>query len=199
MNVSAWDDRDKEGGHYKDYFVSLSSYYYTNYTGYRGFQGMENEYLLDLTSDVPESLKRKFDAVFNHTTLEHIFDIRRAFANLCELTKDIVIIIVPFAQIQHESDPYSDYWRFTPTCLHQLFKESGLSVVYEAESPHRNSAIYLLFVASRNPNRWRNQLPAYRPIKEAGSWMGDNLRVIGRIRSFLLHCVQTLMSNSKHK
>ncbi len=172
VNVSAWDDRDKEGGHYKNYFTSARSYSYTNHDGYRGFQGLPNEYRLDLTGEIPEGLRRRFDVVFNHTTLEHIFDIRKAFADLCELSKDVVIVVVPFAQVQHESDDWKDYWRFTPTCLRTLYGENGLSIVYEAESPHKNAAIYLISIASRQPDRWKARLPAYRLVRACGAWIG---------------------------
>lgn len=176
VNVSAWDDRDKEGGCYKDYFTKAASYSYTNYRGYRGFQGLPNEYALDLTGEVPEDLKGRFDVVFNHTTLEHIFDVRKAFANLCELSRDIVIVVVPFAQVQHESDDWKDYWRFTPTCLRHLCEEDGLTVIYEAQSPHRNSAVYLLSVASRHPDRWEGRMPPHEPVHMAGKWIGWSVR-----------------------
>ncbi len=172
VNVSAWDDRDKEGGHYKDYFSGTSSYYYTNYKGVCGYQQRENEYFVDLTGELPEELYRRFDVVFNHTTLEHIYDIKKAFKNLCDMTKDIVIVIVPFSQVQHETESYKDYWRFTPSCMRELFKENGLDVIYEAESKHRNAAIYLLFVASRNPERWKERMPKFEPITEAGKSIG---------------------------
>jgi len=172
VNVSAWDDRDKQGGHYEDYFVNAASYSYTNYGGYRGFQGLANEYSLDLTGEVPEELKERFDVVFNHTTLEHIFDVRKAFSNLCKLSKDVVIGVVPFAQAQHEAEDWKDYWRFSPTCLRRLYEENGLTVIYEAESPHRKSAIYILSVASRQPDYWQGRLPSYTNIDAAGSWLG---------------------------
>jgi hypothetical protein len=180
VNVSAWDDRDKEGGHYKDYFVNASSYSYTNHAGYRGFQGRGNEYPLDLTGEVPNELKQRFDVVFNHTTLEHIFDVRKAFANLCELSKDVTIVIAPFAQVQHESDEWKDFWRFTPACLRRLHEENGLTVVYEAESPHSNSGVYLLSVGSRHPDCWRTRLPPYEPICAAGRWIGLSVRDVVR-------------------
>ena len=172
VNVSAWDDRDKEGRHYKDYFSKASGYYYTNYTGIRGYQQQKNEYLVDLTKNLPEELKRRFDVVFNHTTLEHIFDVRKAFKNLCDMTKDIVIVIVPFSQVQHETESYKDYWRFTPSCIREMFKENGLDVIYEAESKHKKAAVYLLFVASRNAQKWKEQMPKCECIKEAGKSIG---------------------------
>ena len=172
VNVSAWDDRDKEGGHYKNYFSKASSYFYTNYTGTRGYQQQENEYLIDLTKDLPKELYQRFDVVFNHTTLEHIFDIRKAFENLCNMTKDVAIVVVPFSQVQHETDSYKDYWRFTPSCMREMFRENGLEVIYEAESKDKKAAIYLLFVASRNPQKWKEQMPKFEPIREAGKLIG---------------------------
>jgi len=88
VNVSAWEDKDKEGGHYKNYFINANKYYLTNYkTKARGFQGYENEFYLDLKKDLDKSLINRFDVVFNHTALEHIYDIRKAFRNLCLLSK----------------------------------------------------------------------------------------------------------------
>ena len=175
VNVSAWDDRDKEGGHYRDYFRKAESYTLTNYGGKCGFQGVDNEYYLDLTKAVPEYMHRRFDVAFNHTTLEHIFDIKKAFFNLCELSNDVVIVVVPFVQVQHDFEEWKDYWRLTPTCLHRLFGENGLAVIYEAESPYKNSAVYLLTVGSRYPDRWEDRLPPYRPIHKAGAWVGRTL------------------------
>ncbi|NLZ06795.1 MAG: hypothetical protein GXY19_16640 [Phycisphaerae bacterium] len=180
VNVSAWDDRDKEGGYYKDYFTNASSYSYTNYRGYRGFQGLPGEYTLDLTDKVPGELKCRFDVVFNHTTLEHLFEVRKAFANLCELSRDVIIVIVPFAQVQHESDDWKDYWRFTPTCLRRLCDENGLTVIYEAQSPHRNSAVYLLAIGARCPDRWEGRLPMHEPVPMAGRWIGITLFSLAR-------------------
>lgn len=174
VNVSAWDDRDKEGGFYKDYFTKASHYYCTNYTGIRGYQQRENEYFLDLSKDLPEELRGRFDVAFNHTTLEHIFDTQKAFANICNTSKDIVIIVVPFLQAQHETESYKDYWRFTPSSMRKMFQENGLEVIYEAESKCRKAAVYLLFVGSRHPERWKRQMPRFKPINKAGNWIGSH-------------------------
>lgn len=172
VNVSAWDDRDKEGGRYRDYFSNASQYYYTNYGGVRGYQEQENEYYLDLTRDLPKELYKRFDVVFNHTTLEHIYDVRRAFKNLCDMTTDAVIVVVPFSQVEHVTESYADYWRFTPSCLRAMFRENGLEVIYESESKHKRAAIYLLFVASRDAHKWRERMPSFQPITEAGMSIG---------------------------
>lgn len=142
-----------------------------NYKGFRGYQHRENEYFLDLTDNLPHELYRRFDVVFNHTTLEHIYDVKKAFKNLCDMTKDVVIVIVPFSQVQHETESYKDYWRFPPSCIRKMFEENGLNVIYEAESKARKAAIYLLFVVSRDP-KWKERMPKFKPITEAGRSIG---------------------------
>ena len=42
-----------------------------------------------------------FDVAYNHTTLEHIYGVHKAFANICRMTKDVVIIVLPFLQQYH--------------------------------------------------------------------------------------------------
>lgn len=191
VNVSAWDDRDKEGGRYRDYFRGASSYWRTNYPGHRGFRGDSDEIELDLSKELPAALAGRFDVVFNHTTLEHIFDAREAFANLCKMSKDVVIVVVPFSQVQHESESYGDFWRFTPTCLRALFRQSGLESIYEAESPHRDASIYLLFAGSRHPDRHRSRMPRHRAIGPAGRWIGASLIVSGV--QFVQHRIRRLL------
>lgn len=177
-NVSGWDDRDKEGNRYRSYFTAASDYSLTNFSGERGLTGAEGEHYLDLAAELPAELAGRFDVVFNHTTLEHVFEVRRAFANLCRLARDVVIVVVPFAQQQHETESFGDYWRFTPSCLRRLYAENGFTVVYESESPHADAASYLCFVGARQPERWRDRLPPLRPIGVAGSWIGR-----GRLRT----------------
>lgn len=173
VNVSAWDDRDKEGGHYRDYFTGATAYHLTNYSGTRGWQGQENEHFLDLTAELPDELGERFDVVFNHTTLEHVFEVRTAFSNLCRMSRDIVIVVVPFAQEQHETETFKDFWRFTPTCLRALFLENGLQVVFEAENTDRNAGTYILAVGARRPEKWTDLIPAHRPIGASGQWIGE--------------------------
>jgi hypothetical protein len=175
VNISGWEDCNKDGNKYKNYFPKASSYSITNYTGVRGLSGSENECFLDLSADVPKDLFGKYDLCFNHTTLEHIYDVRKAFAAICTISKDAVLLVVPFSQTQHETASYGDFWRFTPTCMHYLFKENGLDVVYEAQSPYKNAGIYLVLLASCHPEYWHNVLPPFKPIRKAGSSIGETL------------------------
>lgn len=174
VNVSAGEDEDKQGDTYRRYFSIAESYQITNYApgSYRGFQGRPDEILLDLTEPLPDDLKGVFDVVFNHTTLEHIFDVQTAFSNLCTMTSDVAIIVVPFSQVQHENEGYMDYWRFTPTCMRKLFEINTMKVIYESMNTDRNAAIYLFFVGSRHPEIWAGRMPAFETIVCAGEGIG---------------------------
>lgn len=175
VNVSGWKDQDKQGRHYKDYFSNATSYDITNYGGFRGAQENGQDIQLDLEAPLPHELNNKFDIVFNHTTLEHIFEVRTAFKNLCLMSKDIVIVVVPFAQTQHEHENIKDYWRFTPTCLHHLFEENKMDVIYEAANDHKNGGTYIIMVGSKKPKNWANKMPQYQPLEEVAWLLGASL------------------------
>lgn len=177
VNVSAGDDQDKEGSTYENYFPNAASYHLTNYMpgAFRGFSGKENEHLLDLRGELPAHLLRRFNIALSHTVLEHVFDMATAFKNTCELTDDLAIIIVPFAQIQHESESYQDFWRFTPRALRQLYELNGMNVVYEAWNQHRNASTYVISVASRKPERWMGKFPGKPLLSAPASGIGDGV------------------------
>lgn len=170
INVSGWDDRDKEDKHYRDYFSGACSYYISNYQGERGVDSAaaQTDFVVDLSVPLPREYTRRFDVVFNHTTLEHIFDVELAFSNLCAMSKDIVIIVVPFAQELHYTSSYGDYWRFTPMSIRSLFEKNQMTSVYEACGPVTNNSVYLVMVGSRNPDKWQNNLPDWSPITSVG-------------------------------
>jgi len=168
VNVSGWKDIDKEGRFYREYFANASSYAITNYkSDYRGHQGGDDELFLDLEDVLPSDLEHKFDVVFNHTALEHIYDVRTAFANLCRLSKDVVITIVPFLQ-QYHAD-YGDYWRFTPLVMKKMYEEQGFDLLYQSFNSHRMSSVYLFSIASRNPASWTEHFDwSYTAIDPSG-------------------------------
>jgi hypothetical protein len=157
VNVSAWQDQDKEGGRYRDYFRSARSYAITNYEAdARGLQGVSGEIFLDLEKPLPDGLRARFDLVFNHTVLEHVFEVRTAFRNLCLMTRDAVVLVVPFLQPMHGH--YGDYWRFTPLTLKRLFEAEGLRLLYSSFNSHRGAAVYLFAVGSRQPENWEGKI-----------------------------------------
>ena len=156
VNVSGWKDVDKQGRHYRDYFTGATSYTITNFKAEaRGFQGFDNEIFLDLEADLPAELEGAFDVVFNHTTLEHIYEMRKAFENLCRLSSDVVIIVLPFVQ-QYHSD-YGDYWRFTPLATKRMFEDNGFTLVYQSFNSDKASSVYTFSIATRNPEKWKDQ------------------------------------------
>lgn len=158
MNVSAWTDDDKQGGKYADYFANKSSYTLTNFDpDKRGFQGFPGELFLDLEQPLSTDLESRFDVVFNHTTLEHVFDVRTAFTNLCSMSRDVVIIVVPFLQQVHSD--YGDYWRFSPQAIERMFVDEGLSIAYLSFNNHHRTSVYVFAIGVRERQRWAEHFP----------------------------------------
>ena len=172
-NVSGWKDEDKQGGHYRDYFPGATSYTVTNYGGTSGFQGGAGEIFMDLSAPLPRELHGAFDAVLCHTVLEHVFDVNTAFRNLAEMTRDLLLVVVPFCQAQHELPSFGDYWRFTPSSLRELCHCNGLTVLYESSNVDAGCGNYLLFVASRKPERYPQWVRIYSPLGLQGKWIGN--------------------------
>ncbi len=165
VNVSGWKDIDKEGDKYVNYFKNANSYTITNFkTEAKGIQGYKNELYLDLEDDLSENLRRSFDVVFNHTVLEHIYDVKKAFENICELTKDIVIIVVPFLQVMHAD--YGDYWRFTPMSIERMFKDNDMDLLYCSFNSHKNSSVYLFCIGTRNKKKWKKLIPEKKSFED---------------------------------
>jgi hypothetical protein len=182
VNVSGWQDKDKEGKRYTDYFLNKKSYTITNYKGEKGVSGLTNEIYLDLEQPLPQNLEGKFDVVFNHTTLEHVFDIFTAFKNLCLLSKNIVILVVPFIEGVHElQGSFGDFWRPTHLAIEKLFESNGFSVLYG--SSRAIPPVYHFFVASRNPGKWKKNFIEYSR---------ENINKGDRIKIFLLHLIKYL-------
>jgi len=158
INISAWEDQDKEGGQYRDYFRNASQYQTSNFQGWRG-DGIVSDYNLDLEGDVHEELLHAFDLVLNHTTLEHVFDIHKAMRNLCSLSKDAVMIVVPFMQHLHGPED-RDFWRPSPYALRRIFKDNGFQIIRETAGPAGGNVRYLFYLASCRPESWQGRLPA---------------------------------------
>ena len=153
VNVSAYKDEDKNGRKYhSDYFINAKDYTITNYKSEMlGYQGdIENEIFLDLEQQLNIELINKFDVVINHTVLAHTFHFFQAFSNLCELSKDFIILVVPFLIEQHTS--YGDYWRFSPTAIDKLFKLNNADLIYLNYNDTKNESIYLFAIATKNRN-----------------------------------------------
>lgn len=191
VNVSGWEDDDKAGSRYRDYFPLATSYSVTNYGGFRG-SASGSDIALDLEKPPPEELVYAFDVVFNHTVLEHVYDVQAAVATLCALSRDLVIVVVPFVQEQHYTESFGDYWRFTPMALDRMFSEHGFTAIHSSWNHHRYAATYIFFIASRNPDNHialMSAVPgsyARRLLRRhPGAWVGESVRkyVIRRLKS----------------
>jgi hypothetical protein len=174
INVSGWNDRDKEDGHYRQYFSSATSYAISNHAGERGLAdaAATTDFVIDIEQPPAPELRRRFDVVFNHTTLEHVFDLFTAFATLCELSRDVVIVVVPFSQEMHTTESFGDYWRISPMGLRRLFERNGLTPIFEAANDHWSAGLYVVAAGARDPDRWRAALGPFEPVTRLGTQIG---------------------------
>lgn len=161
VNVSGWRDEDKEGGTYRSYFTNASQYDITNYWGsHTANDGAPGALFLDLAADLPAELKDRFDLVFTHTVLEHIFDVPRAVRNMAGMTRDAMLMIVPFMQDEHYSPGiYGDFWRFTPLCVKQLMEDNGLTLLHLSSNDCPWYPTYLFAIGSKQPDKWASKFP----------------------------------------
>jgi hypothetical protein len=192
INVSGWKDEDKAGRHYRDYFPHARSYVVSNHSGARGATSASDEVILDLEGPLPQALHLRFDLVFNHTTLEHIYELRCAFANLCSMSRDAVIVVVPFVQPHHPGGSYGDYWRFSPESVMKLFEENGFHCVYVRASALRAASVYVIAVAVREPDRWRDRMPEPPSVGTgaAGDAAVPNWRVFKWVDQWILRLIR---------
>lgn len=164
INVSGWADEDKEGKTYKEYFKRARSYTISNLGG--GAQKGKEKTLkdsidIDLNQPLDSKYHQKFDVVFNHTVLEHVFNIFKAVENLCSLSRDIIITVVPFMQLVHlePEENYLDYWRFTPYCLDSLFSIHNYKTLLIKGLNIEKTSVYYLHICSKKPKKWIKQFP----------------------------------------
>lgn len=158
VNVSGWNDSDKQNSTYRQYFKKANKYMISNFEkDQKGYQGFENEFYLDLENPLPKNLNNKFDVVFCHTVLEHVFDMQQAFENLSKMSKDILIIVVPFMQQLHGSG-YKDYWRFTPESLKKMYLKYGFTPRYISANAKDKASIYIFSIGYRD-NKWDSFIP----------------------------------------
>ena len=169
INVSGWRDEDKTGGHYRDYFAAATTYDISNYRGESGATGAAGEVFIDLEASLPQELARRYQVAFNHTTLEHVYDIRTAIANICALSNDTVILVTPFLQQVHYIEgSFGDWWRPTPMCVERLLQEQGFHVIYQSSNDNPWYIVYVFTIACRDPERYRNRLEFKTSAKDTG-------------------------------
>jgi len=157
LNVSGWEDKDKEGSYYRKYFYNSSEYHIANYPSDRVRGNVYFDIPVDLNKKVSKELTNSYNGVFNHTVLEHISNPEFAFKQMSELTSDWMISIVPFKQKLHfEEDCFNDYYRFSPFSMRQLYENNGFTVLYETYTPEPSLDIYLFYMGTKHPENYRN-------------------------------------------
>jgi hypothetical protein len=178
INVSGWEDRDKEGGFYRDYFGSPARYAISNIAGENGMPEAASDgvewLFLDLDQPLPAELRRTFDVVFSHTVAEHVFDPCRTFETMVGLSRDVVVSVVPFSQGVHFTRSYGDYVRLTPLFLKRFFEERGFTTLLCTFNDQPFLPVYTVFIASRQPARYRAAFAdaplAFEPQLTGGRW-----------------------------
>lgn len=165
LNLSGWKDSDKDGGIYRNYFPHARSYTISNFGSEIGASGGE-EKELDLSKPYGGQIGT-YDLVFNHTVIEHVHPTDLVIQNLCKLSNDCIMTIVPFVQQMHGvSEGFTDYYRYSPVALETLFREQGFETIYvswNADHPLMN--VYLFHLASKYPEKYRNCMPKVESIK----------------------------------
>lgn len=184
VNVSGWRDEDKAGAHYADYFTQKTSYTITNYKREaRGVQGGPGEVFLDLEAPLPPALEGRFDVVFNHTVLEHVYAFQAAFTHLCAMSRDLVIVVVPWLQPYHGD--YGDYWRFSPLAVQKMYEANGLLPLYLSFNEDAFASVYVFAIGTRHPERWRARFPAPLGIKNAAERVAGARSIVQGLRGAL--------------
>lgn len=177
INVSAGYDKDKEGGEYKQYFLNSNSYSISNL---KKTTTEKTEIELDLDRPIKGQIEldMKFDVVMTHTVLEHVYNFQTAIENLCLLSNDIVITIIPFIQsFHHQEEVYSDYWRFSPFAIKKLFEENKLETIRLVWNNDPLGNIYIFHVASKKPDKWRRKVKMGFPAGVEGPGYYRNMLV----------------------
>ena len=88
------------------------------------FRGVEQ--ICDLNEEIPELLHHSFDLVIDTGTLEHCFNVGRAFVNMCQLVKvkGYVLTQAPLNKPNH------GFWNFSPCVYENFFTQNNWKIAY---------------------------------------------------------------------
>ena len=180
VNVSGWDDRDGEGGYYRDYFSEKTGYVVTNApTDIKGVGSMAQtgieELSLNLERPLPGAWKGAFDTVFNFSTIEHIRNVEEAFASICAMSRDAVILVVPSIQQIHIAD-YGDYWRLTPLGIVKLFQKHGFTPLVVEANDQPFNPIYTFVIAVRDAKKYEGRISVAINLEMGAALFGSSLK-----------------------
>jgi len=175
INVSGWKDSDLEGNTYRKYFSNAESYHISNAPvkskGVGSLPGLEIE--IDLTKPINSSLMHSFDIVCNHTTLEHVFDLNTAFKNLCDMAREVVILIVPTPRHIHFNAGYGDYNRLTPMGIMKYFEKNKFETLVIQSNEQQFSPIFCFAIAARKGSKYTKLIKKNLNFEMGGKLYGS--------------------------
>lgn len=107
LSIGSGTDADKEGGVYRGYFKSCSSYVTSDLNPAR-----HCDLVVDVRS-MPQIPDKSYDCVFGNAVLEHVDDFFGALKEIARILcpGGILLLALPFRYRLHLAP--SDYWRFT--------------------------------------------------------------------------------------
>jgi hypothetical protein len=88
------------------------------------FDNEDPTYVHDLNTPVPESLHNKFDTIMDFGTLDHVYDMRTAIANVVNMLKVGGVVVIYDAMIGWHNQ---SYYNFQPPFFLDTFAAYGFS------------------------------------------------------------------------
>ncbi len=163
INVSGWDDRDGFGSVYRSYFKECKNYTISNApVKHKGVGSLKNDAIneieIDLNYPIISELSKKYDIVFNHTTLEHVFNTQIAFKNLCDMSREVVIIVAPVIQQLHNAEECGDYNRLTTMGIAKNFKINGFDPVVIKTNDQPFAPVYCFAIAVKSGSVYKSKI-----------------------------------------
>jgi len=129
LSIGSLDDSDGQGGRYRDYFSSCSSY-----TTSEVDKGYDTDLILDIRS--MSSVKSgEYDCIYCSGVLEHVDDFQSATSEITRILRPggLLLLGVPFRQPIHLAP--TDYWRFTRYGLEKLLeRDFNVEVIHPVDS-----------------------------------------------------------------
>jgi len=115
LSIGSRDDAEGEGGSYRGYFSSASSYTTSDIFG-------GADLALDVR-DMATIADDRYDGIFCSGVLEHVDDFHRALAEITRILTPAgtLLLGVPFRQAIHDAP--GDFWRFTRHAIDYLLRD----------------------------------------------------------------------------
>jgi SAM-dependent methyltransferase len=129
LSIGSAEDRDGEGGRYREYFPRATSYTTSDF----GEAAARCDVALDIRA-MPEIADAAYDAIFCSGVLEHIDELPAALRELWRVLKPggTLLLGVPFRQAIHRAP--QDYWRFTKHGVEHLLSAYVIDGLVEIDA-----------------------------------------------------------------